>query len=187
MTKKDTLTIVSLAVIGSIVAVLLSSDKPTAGLTALAVLIASASLYESAKTSEKNNEQMEKSLKLTEITLEKAEIEQKTRTIKEQLNVFYYPLYDYITRDPSINECWQPSTLNKIGMYRYFANKEIIEQFEVFRNSGYGYGSEPCNKLTESIKIEIKLLESRCRELNNGLNILDNEYNQIKNDSYKGR
>lgn len=53
VTTKDILTIVSLASVGSIVAVLLSSDKPTAGLTALAVLIASASLYESAKTSEK--------------------------------------------------------------------------------------------------------------------------------------
>lgn len=187
MTTKDTLTIVSLAVIGSIVAVLLSSDKPTAGLTALAVLIASASLYESAKTSEKNSEQMEKSLKLTETTLEKAEIEQKKRAIKEQLNIFYYPLYDYITRAPNYSECWQPSILNKIGMHRYFANKKIIEQFEVFRNSGYGYGSEPCNKLTESIKIEINSLEARCRELNNELNILDNEYKQIKNDSYKGR
>jgi hypothetical protein len=187
VTKRDILTIISLAFIGSIVAVLLSSDKSTAGLTALAVLIAGVSLYESAKTSEINNEHTEKSLKLTEITLEKTEIEQKKRAIKEQLNIFYYPLYDYITRDPYVNECWQPSSLNKIGMHRYLANKEIIEQFEEFRNSGYSYGHEPCNKLTESIKNEIKSLETRCRELDNELNILDNEYKQIKNGSYKGR
>ncbi len=168
------------AAIFSIIAFLQSPDKPTAGLTMLAIVISAMSLWKSVDIAEENSKQTEKSLKLTEITLEKTEIERKKRDIIEQLDLFYYPLNDYLVRGPTLSQCWQPDIFDKIGFHRYLATKEIIEQFEGFRKENYSHGRESCNILTKSVNTEVKSLEKEHKKLKEEFDSLEKEYKILK-------
>lgn len=168
------------AAIFSIIAFLQSPDKPTAGLTMLAIVISAMSLWKSVNIAEENSKQTEKSLKLTEITLEKTEIERKKRDIREQLDLFYYPLNDYLVRGPTLTQCWQPDVFDKIGFHRYLATKEIVKQFEEFRKENYSHGRESCNTLTKSINKQVESLENEHQKLKDEFDALDNEYKKLK-------
>lgn len=166
--------------IGSIIAFLNSTDKPTTGLTMFAIIISAVSLWKSVDIAEKNSKQTEKSLKLTEITLEKTEIERKKRDMREKLDLFYYPLNDYLVRGPTLSQCWQPDKFDEIGFYRYLANNEIIEQFEEFRKSNYSHGRESCNALTKSVNKEVISLEIEYKKREEEFDALDKEYEKLK-------
>jgi hypothetical protein len=161
------------ASIFSIIAFLKSQDKPTAGLTMLAIVISAMSLWKSVDIAEENSKQTEKSLKLTEI-------ERKKRDIREQLDLFYYPLNDYLVRGPTLTQCWQPDVFDKIGFHRYLATKEIIKQFEEFRKENYSHGRESCNTLTKSINKQVESLENEYKKLKYEFDSLDKQYKKLK-------
>lgn len=86
----------------SLIVYFLSTDKTATALTIFAIFLSAYSLTSSVSIAEKNSKQTEKSLKLTEITLEKTELERKMNGVEDQLDLFYYPLNDYLTRGPTI-------------------------------------------------------------------------------------
>jgi hypothetical protein len=199
MRKKDVVTIILLVVVGALIAISFITDKPTASLTFFTLVLASITIWtsiDSAEESRKQTEQAlemtrntaietkkqtERSLKLTEITLEKAVLEKKIEDLKECLDLFYYPLRDYLIRGPTLTQCWQPEIFDKIGFHRYLATKEIIKQFEDFQKGSYSHGSDPCNLLTISVNKEVELLENEYRDLKERFISLEKEYQKLKN------
>jgi len=121
-----------------------------------------------------------RSLKLTEISLEKGILEQKMRELKERLDLFYYPLKDYLVRGPTLSQCWQPEIFDKIGFHRYLATKEIIKQFEDFQKSSYSHGREPCDTLTTSVTKEVESLEKEYTGLIEDFSSLEMKYKKLK-------
>lgn len=199
MKKKDVLIIILLIAMGALISFLSSTDKPTASLTFFALVLASITIWISIDASEESSKQTERaleitkntaheaqkqterSLKLTEIALEKAVLEQKMRDLKECLDLFYYPLRDYLVRGPTLAQCWQPEIFDKIGFHRYLATEEIIKQFEDFQKSSYSHGRESCNVLTISVSKKVELLEKEYRDLKEKFGSLEKEYKKLKN------
>ncbi len=80
---------VLLIIICTVIAYLLSNDKPTAALTSLSTALAALSVLVSASSAEDSHKQTEKILKLTET-------EQRKKDINERLKYFYLPIKDIL-------------------------------------------------------------------------------------------
>jgi hypothetical protein len=180
MKKKLDFIIIVAIILGSFMVYFISTDKPTAALTIFAIILSAYSLAKSVNIAEENSKQIEKSLKITEITLEKTELERKKKDVTDQLDLFYYPLNDYLTRGPTISRCWDPAVFDKIGIHRYLATKDIIKQFEDFRKDNYSHNRESCNTLTTSVNKEVESLEIECKNLKNKLDSSNKEYEKLK-------
>ena len=115
-----------------------NNEKGTAGLSALASLIAVGSLIFSHRA-----------FKQTDTTLIKTEREQQIRDIEKSFDFFYYPLRDYIEyplkilSDDSLEKSpRKQQDIENIAHYRYLATDETREQFEIYQNMGFPLNKE---------------------------------------------
>jgi hypothetical protein len=141
-----------------------SKDKPTAALTVITLALAAISTLISVSISQETSEHTEKSLKMTEMALEKAEAERKIRYIKDSFNLFYYPLKDCLDYGVTGSN-WNTAYFNKIALNRYLATERTGKQFEIFRKNNFK-GEE---LLTQYIIKDIDLFENEYRKLTNQL------------------
>lgn len=161
--KKVVSTLVFIFLCG-VVAFSFSTDKPTAALTVITLALAAISTLISVSISQETSEHTEKSLKMTEMALEKAEAERKIRYIKDSFNLFYYPLKDCLANGVTGNN-WNPAYFNKIALNRYLATERTGKQFELFRKNKFK-GEE---LLKQYVTEDIDLFENEYRKLTNQL------------------
>jgi hypothetical protein len=154
----------------------LSRDKITVALPVLAILLAAFSTLISADSAQKSYEQTEKTLKITDNTLKLTETEQEIRDIERSLDLFYYPLRDFL--DKHVIQSVSNYSISKIerelvniGHYRYLATDETRKYFEKYQSEFLEYGNatpkEHITDLSISVANDIKLKEDDLQKLNN--------------------
>jgi uncharacterized membrane protein len=190
MNGKEISTIIVVSIMGAIISLLFSTDKPTAALTVFALILSSVStmisvgtaretraqteraLLLSENTARKTHEQTERSLRLSEMTLEKAETERKIQDIKDRFNLFYYPLKEYLVAGPALT-MWSRESFEKIGFYRYLATEKTSMLFDEFRKVHYSYGRPEQASLLQSVEEDVNSLELKFRDYSETLKDLN--------------
>ncbi|AKB31864.1 hypothetical protein MSSIH_1174 [Methanosarcina siciliae HI350] len=116
-------------------------------------------LAQSEKTAWDTHEQTEKALKLTELTIERAEITQQIRDIENSLKNFYYPLRDFMDKNSNRKQ----EEIAYISNNRYLAKEKTSDQFNKFKKGGYNLDNEIFKDLSEYVTQDIKSLENELR------------------------
>lgn len=124
------------------------NEKGTAGLSAIAALIAAGSLL----LSQRSFKQTEKTLKLTEL-------EHKKREIEQRLNFFYYPVSNYfnIRSGKNTKEGLKEDDRRDLihaESFRYLADDLTREQLEIWREAETDKAVKQ-KTLTDSIEADI--------------------------------
>ncbi|WP_410507090.1 hypothetical protein RSJ42_09635 [Methanosarcina hadiensis] len=138
------------------------NEKGIAALTVIAVVAAVLSLQQSIEANQKTG----KALELTEKTLKLTVTEQKIRDLKERLNLFYYPVYDYqnsITGAGFGNLNDKRADFTRIVSFRYLAIGNTKEKLEKFLEKK-GKTEEDSSGLKIVLKNDISTCEKEIQE-----------------------
>lgn len=138
------------------------SEKGAAALTVIAIAAAALSLQQSIEA----NQKTEKALELTEKTLKLTEAEQKIRDLKERLNLFYYPVYDYQNSTISsgfgnLND--KRADFTRAVSFRFLAIGDTKERLENFLDKK-SKTEEDSNELKRVLKNDISICEKEIEE-----------------------
>jgi len=161
-----------LILIGAVIVFIIidENEKDTAGLTVIAIAAAVLSLQQSIEA----NQKTEKGLELTERTLKLTETEQKIRDLKERLNLFYYPVYDYQNSTTAagfgnLND--KRADFNRAVSFRYLAIDDTKEKLEKFLEKK-GKTEEDSSELKKVLKNDILTCEKEIQEYQKIINKL---------------
>ncbi|WP_048170966.1 hypothetical protein [Methanosarcina siciliae] len=138
------------------------NEKGNAALTVIAIVAAILSLQQSIEA----NQKTEKALKLTEKTLKLTETEQKIRDLEKRLDLFYYPVYDYLTPITSLgfgNLNDKRADFTRALSFRYLAIGDTKEKLEKFLDKK-GKTKEDSSEMKEVLKNDISTCEKAIQE-----------------------
>jgi hypothetical protein len=138
------------------------NEKGIAALTVIAIVAAVLSLQQSIEA----NQKTEKALELTEKTLKLTVTEQKTKDLKERLNLFYYPVYDYQNSTIGLgfgNLNDKRADFTRAVSFRYLAIGDTKEKLEKFLDKK-GKTEEDSNELKKVLKNDILVCEKAIQE-----------------------